>query len=61
MATVADLQAEVAALGVKIEEIAVLVVALRASQGPGGISEADLDAVRVAIAALSVRADEILA
>jgi len=59
MATVADLQAEVAVLGAKIEEIAMLVSALRASQG--GISEVELDAVRAAIAALSVRADEILA
>mgnify|MGYP007080181223 CR=1 FL=1 len=59
MATVLDLEAAVAILGAKIEEIANLVAALRASQG--GITEAELDAVRAAIAALSVRADEILA
>jgi len=60
MATVADLQIDVAALAGKLEEIAVMVAILRASQS-GGISELELDAVRAAIIALSVRADEILA
>ncbi len=60
MATVADLQIDIAALAGKLEEIAVMVAILRASQS-GGISELELDAVRAAIIALSVRADEILA
>ncbi len=60
MATVADLQTELAVLSAKIEDIAVMVSALRASQG-GGTSEGELDAVLSAIVALSVRANEILA